>query len=137
MWPITKRIKLENVLLLGLCAGLAFVHGRPDDDSISCCSLEEEELAVRKSRYKHVFTSALAQRLVMDRMKRVANFDPNHQVRVRTIAAAAPDSLLLVSFESQPRGRLRWVFPDGLTIGLRSDRCCKETRAERADIQGA
>eukprot|EP01043_Picozoa_sp_COSAG02_P077133 COSAG02_NODE_16733_length_1060_cov_0.903226_2_plen_161_part_00 len=49
-------------------------HFKADDD------LTEEELAARKANYKRIFTSALAQRLVMSRLKRKAKYNPIDQI---------------------------------------------------------
>ncbi len=53
-------------------------HFKADED------LTDEELAARKANYKRVFTSALAQRLVMSRLKRKAKYNPIDQMSLAT-----------------------------------------------------
>ena len=45
-------------------------------------ALDEEQLALRNKRKPEVFTSALAQRIVMHRLRRVGRYDPEHQKNV-------------------------------------------------------
>ena len=45
-------------------------------------ALDEEQLALRNKRKTEVFTSGLAQRIVMHRLRRVGRYDPEHQQNV-------------------------------------------------------
>ena len=49
-------------------------HFKADED------LSDEELALRQARYNQVFTSALAQRLVLSRLQRKAKYSPMDQM---------------------------------------------------------
>ena len=66
-------------------------HFKADED------LTGEELVARQARYPQVFTSALAQRLVMSRLKRKAKFDPMDQIsladkgRTKGASGTTPD----------------------------------------------
>jgi hypothetical protein len=51
-------------------------HFKADED------LTDEELAARQAKYKRIFTSALAQRLVMSRLKRKAKYNPIDQMNL-------------------------------------------------------
>ena len=51
-------------------------HWKYDDD------LTEEQLAARKKRQQKVFTSAIAQRLVMNRLQRLGRYDPDHAMQL-------------------------------------------------------
>ena len=51
-------------------------HWKYDED------LTDEELAKRKKNYYKVFTSALAQRLVMNRLRRLGRYDPDHAMQL-------------------------------------------------------
>ena len=57
-------------------------HFKADED------LTDDELAARQAKCKHVFTSALAQRLVMLRLKRVAQYHPIDQMNLASKADA-------------------------------------------------
>lgn len=51
-------------------------HWKYDDD------LDEQALARRKKNYQKVFTSAIAQRLVMNRLHRLGRYDPDHAMQL-------------------------------------------------------
>ena len=68
-------------------AGLA-EHWKYDED------LTEDQLAARTKRQQKVFTSAVAQRLVMNRLQRLGRYDPDHQMQLAAKAGKgfnAPD----------------------------------------------
>jgi hypothetical protein len=51
-------------------------HWKYDED------LTPEQLAVREKNYQKVFTSAIAQRLVMNRLQRLGRYDPDHSMQL-------------------------------------------------------
>lgn len=67
-------------------------HFKEDED------LSEDELADRRAKYPQVFTSALAQRLVMARLRRTAKYNPTDVMALansKLRGGSAPDERLM------------------------------------------
>ena len=69
-------------------------------------ALDEEQLALRNKRKPEVFTSALAQRIVMHRLRRVGRYDPEHQKNVALFGSQGGQSC----FRGAPTRRGRHVY---------------------------